>query len=224
MIFIKDKHKLFTRWTHWLNFPLLFIMIWSGLLIYWAHDVYRIGWGKLTLFHFFSRDLLGAVNMDHRLAEGIAFHFFFMWFFALNGVLFVLFTLISGHWRELLPKRNSLRDAWFVTLHDLGLRKSCPPQGKYNAAQQIAYLGILLMGAGSLLTGFAIYKPTQLGWLTTLLGGYEMARMEHFALTVGYLLFFVVHVAQVIRAGWDNFRSMVAGYELSAAPKEVENE
>ena len=47
-----------------------------------------------------------------------------------------------------------------------------------------------------------------------LLGGYEWARWEHFALTVGYVLFFVVHLAQVIRAGWNNFRAMVTGYEL----------
>jgi thiosulfate reductase cytochrome b subunit len=39
------------------------------------------------------------------------------------------------------------------------------------------------MGAGSLVTGLAIYKPTQLAWLTNLLGGYAWARGEHFALT-----------------------------------------
>ena len=70
------------------------------------------------------------------------------------------------------------------------------------------------MGAGSLLTGLAIYKPVQLGWLTRLLGGYEWARWEHFWLTVGYVLFFIVHIAQVIRAGWNNFRAMVTGYEV----------
>jgi thiosulfate reductase cytochrome b subunit len=53
-----------------------------------------------------------------------------------------------------------------------------------------------------------------LAWLTNLLGGYAWARAEHFALTVGYVLFFVVHIAQVIRAGWNNFRAMVTGHEL----------
>ena len=28
-------------------------MIWSGALIYWANDVYRVGLGSFTLFHFF---------------------------------------------------------------------------------------------------------------------------------------------------------------------------
>ena len=41
-----------------------------------------------------------------------------------------------------------------------------------------------------------------------------MARIWHFSLTVGYVLFFLVHIAQVIRAGWNNFRAMVAGFEV----------
>ena len=89
-----------------------------------------------------------------------------------------------------------------------------PPQTKYNGAQRIAYSAVILMGFGSLITGFSIYKPTQVHWITTLLGGYEMARWEHFWLTIGFSAFFLVHVGQVILAGWNNFRSMVSGYEL----------
>lgn len=85
---------------------------------------------------------------------------------------------------------------------------------KYNGAQKIAYTAVVLMGVGSLLTGLAIYKPVQFAWLTRLLGGYEWAGAEHFALTIGYVLFFVVHIAQVTRAGWNNFRSMIAGFQI----------
>ena len=76
------------------------------------------------------------------------------------------------------------------------------------------------MGAFMLLTGLAIYKPTSAHWLTSLLGGYEMARWLHFWTTVAFLGFFVVHILQVILAGWNNFRSMVSGRELQpiAAP------
>jgi thiosulfate reductase cytochrome b subunit len=93
-------------------------------------------------------------------------------------------------------------------------RRGLPAQGKYNGAQKIAYTAIVVMGAGSLLTGLSIYKPTQLHYLTTLLGGYEMARWLHFWLTMGFCGFFLVHVGQVVMAGWNNFRSMVSGYEL----------
>jgi len=45
-------------------------------------------------------------------------------------------------------------------------------------------------------------------------GGYQAARLLHFWLTVGYLFFFIVHVAQVIRAGWNNLRAMIIGHEV----------
>jgi thiosulfate reductase cytochrome b subunit len=73
---------------------------------------------------------------------------------------------------------------------------------------------IILMGLTSVVTGLAIYKPVQLAWLTRLVGGYERARWEHFWLAAGYVLFFLIHVMQVVRAGWNNFRAMVTGYEI----------
>jgi thiosulfate reductase cytochrome b subunit len=211
---LKTKHPRAVRWFHWINAPLLAGMIWSGLLIYWANDVYRIGWGGFTLFQFFPDWFYRALNLRFRLAEGMAWHFFLMWFFALNGLFYVGYTFVSGEWRQLLPNRRSFREAILVTLHDLRLIKTPPPQGKFNAAQRIAYTGVVLMGAASLITGLAIYKPVQLGWLTGLLGGYEAARLEHFLLTIGYVLFFVVHITQVIKAGWNNFRAMVTGFEV----------
>jgi thiosulfate reductase cytochrome b subunit len=80
----------------------------------------------------------------------------------------------------------------------------------------------VLMGAGSLLTGLAIYKPTQAHWLTSLLGGYEMARWLHFWLTMSFCGFFLVHVGQVVLAGWNNFRSMVSGYEIQRSGSRVQ--
>ena len=212
---IIKKHPLAIRWFHWINFPVLMIMIWSGLLIYWANDVYKIGFGSTTLLKFFPDTLYKALNVPFRLSEGMAYHFVFMWLFFLNGIAYVLYTAISGEWRYLLPDRRSFKEAWQVLLHDLHIRKTAPAiRGKYNAAQRIAYSAIIVMGIGSILTGLAIYKPVQLGWLCALLGGYKMARILHFALTIGYVLFFLVHVIQVIIAGWNNFRAMITGFEV----------
>ena len=132
----------------------------------------------------------------------------------INGILYIAYTIISGEWRYLVPNKHSFKESLQVILHDLHIRKTAPPQLKYNAAQRLAYSMIILMGFGSLLTGFAIYKPVQIQWLTNLCGGYEAARLEHFILTVGYVLFFVIHIVQVIIAGWNNFRAMVAGFEI----------
>jgi hypothetical protein len=60
---LERKHPLAIRWMHWINLPILFTMIWSGLLIYWndsdnaykyPHRVYRIGVGHFTLVRFFQ--------------------------------------------------------------------------------------------------------------------------------------------------------------------------
>ena len=211
---LRAKHPLAIRWCHWVNFPLLALMIWSGLWIYWANDVYRLGAGSFTLIRFFPEGFYRTFGIGHQLAKGMAWHFFFMWFFVLNGVVYVAYTIFSGEWRYLVPNRQSFREAIIVTLHDLGFWKGNLPERKFNGAQQIAYTSVILMGFGSLITGLAIYKPTQLAWLTGLLGGYMAARFEHFLLAFGYVLFLLIHVAQVVRAGWNNFRAMVSGYEL----------
>ena len=187
---IVKKHPLAIRWFHWINFPLLMIMIWSGLLIYWANDVYAIKIAGKALIKFFPQSFYEALNLKYRLGEGMAFHFVFMWFFIINGILYVLYTIFSGEWRYLLL--NTV-------------------DKKYNRAQRFAYTLIILFGIGSFITGIAIYKPIQFGWLCWLCGGYEWARAEHFMLTIGYCLFILIHIVQVMRAGWNNFRAMVTG-------------
>ncbi len=211
---VLKKHPLAIRWFHWLNFPLLAIMIWSGMLIYWAYDPYKIKLGSKEVFHFFPDAFYNALHIPHRLAEGMSFHFVFAWLFIINGLLYVLYTVFSGEWRYLLPNKHSFKEAWQVLLYDLHISRIHPPQTKYNAAQRIAYTAIIFMGAASVLTGFAIYKPTQWNWLTAICGGYEAARMEHFILTVGYVLFFLIHIAQVIKTGWHNFQAIITGFEV----------
>ena len=212
------------RWFHWVNFPVLTVMIWSGMIIYWASDTYKIEIGKKTYFHFFPDGFYKFFHLSGRLAEGMQFHFLFMWVFALNGVAYVFYTLISGEWRSIVPHKKSFKEALLVTLYDFHIIKKAPPQGKYNAAQRIAYTSIIIMGVGSLITGLAIYKPVQLYWLCYICGGYHFARIIHFTLTIGFCLFFVVHIVQVILAGWQNFSSVVTGFEVMKEKKETKPE
>jgi len=211
---LEKKHSLAVRWLHWISFPLLAMMIWSGMLIYWANPVYGIRIFGYELFKFFPVWFNEFLGIPFRLAEGMQLHFFFMWLFAINGVVYVIYTIISGEWRAILPIPGSLKRAPLVALHDAHIVKKAPPQGKYNDAQRIAYTSVILMGAGSLFSGLAIYKPLQLAWLTALFGGYEWARWIHFWLTISFVLFFLVHVFQVVVAGWGNFRSMITGYVI----------
>lgn len=201
---MKPKHPLWLRVTHWINVPVLSLLVWSGVLIYWANDVYP-GFFPEPFYRFFG--------LSSRLAEGMGAHFLLAWLFVLNGAFYVAGFLLSGHWREVLPGRKTLSEVWPTVLHDLGFRKFAPPQGKYNAAQRLAYTGALALGTTAMLSGFAIYKPVQLSWLRALFFGYEGARLAHFLAMLGLVAFTLLHVVQVIRAGWKNFRSIVAGDE-----------
>ncbi len=209
---------------HWINFPLLTIMIWSGLRIYWAdvRDPFGFGVG-LVGWHWFDflPDVVNErLGLERRLARGLAFHFTFGWLFTLNGIAYGIYTWRSREWRHLLPDRFSFKDSVQVLKHDLFIgNKPLPPQGRYNAAQRLSYTLILVLGGIAVLTGFAIYRPTQLNILTTLFGGYESARTIHFFVTISFIAFFVIHILQVIRAGWSNFASMITGYELLAPGK-----
>ena len=83
---IEYKHSLAIRWMHWINFPLLALMIYSGLLIYWAdsqheglnaHRVYRVGLGSWTLFRLFPPWFYNNFDLKFQLARGLGYHFFF---------------------------------------------------------------------------------------------------------------------------------------------------
>src|SRR5271163_3990673 len=89
---LEKKHPLAIRWMHWINFPVLFTMIWSGLLIYWndsdnayryPHEVYRVGVGPVTLLRMFPDWFYTNRfwDMRYHVTEGLGYHFFFMWLF-----------------------------------------------------------------------------------------------------------------------------------------------
>jgi thiosulfate reductase cytochrome b subunit len=202
---IIEKHPRAIRWCHWINFPLIMIMIWSGVMIYWANPAYIPLPDGIAKFF----------GVHHKLAEGMGWHFTLMWPFAVNGLIYLAYLIFSGEWREIAPNRQSIKQAIQVALHDLHIRKEAPvSSGKFNGAQKIAYTSVLILAALAIITGIAIHKPVQASVLTELLGGYEAARLEHFIIMLALCGFFVMHLVQVTRAGWNNFRAMVAGYEV----------
>src|SRR4051812_45593709 len=113
---LEKKHPLAIRWMHWINFPLLTMMIWSGLLIYWAYPTYTVLIGNYELFHFFPQWFYDFLGIPYRLAEGLQLHFFFMWLFAANGLAYIVYTIISGEWRALVPVPGSFLRAPRVAL------------------------------------------------------------------------------------------------------------
>ena len=204
------------RWMHWFNFPILSIMIWSGLRIYWSFDFTRVV-GEFGDNNLIPNDFYDTLQLDRKLARGLSFHFSFGWLFVINGLFYVGYLILSKEGRHIVPKFKDLKNIFGTMAHDMGLRDEAPEHGQYNVIQQIAYTSVLIMAAIVVATGFAIFKPTQLAWLTAIFGGYESARAIHLIMTVALVGFFLVHVVQVARSGFGNFWSMISGYELRPA-------
>ena len=175
-------HPLLVRITHWVNVFAMAIMIASGWRIYNA----------APLFDFrFPRDL----TLGGWLAGALQWHFAAMWLLALNGLVYLLYGILSRHFKSsflpLTPQSvwrefdNALRGR---IAHELGV---------YNAVQRAAYVGVIGVIIALVLSGLAIWKPVQFQELAALMGGYEGARIVHFVAMTLVVLFILVHVAMV---------------------------
>src|ERR1051326_664357 len=59
---LEKKHPLAIRWFHWINFPILFVMIWSGLLIYLEQCCLSHRTGELHALHILLRPVLRSAR------------------------------------------------------------------------------------------------------------------------------------------------------------------
>ena len=81
----------------------------------------------------------------------------------------------------------------------------------------MAYTGTIGLGALSVLTGFAIWKPVSLPWVATALGGYELSRFWHFLTVWGFVGFLLVHLFMTLVVDREATRAMILGpYRESA--------
>jgi thiosulfate reductase cytochrome b subunit len=177
-------HPLVVRITHWLNVLAVLIMITSGWQIYNASPL-------------FGFDFPPQVTLGGWLAGALQWHFAGMWLLALNGLVYVVYGIASGHFRrKLLPISPR------AVLHDvreaLRGRLAHEDLSVYNGAQRAAYLALIVALIVMVLSGLAIWKPVQFHWLAALMGDYEGARYVHFFAMAAIAFIVVVHVIMVI--------------------------
>jgi thiosulfate reductase cytochrome b subunit len=177
-------HPPIVRLAHWINALAILVMVASGWRIYNASP----------LFDF---RIPNALTLGGWLAGALQWHFAAMWLLAANGVVYVLYGIASGHFkRKLLPLTFAavLRDV----LAALRGRLAHGDLSVYNAAQRAAYVAIIVAGIVLVFSGLAIWKPVQLQALAALFGGYEGARLVHFAAMAVLVLLVLVHLVMVI--------------------------
>ncbi len=215
---VKRHHGL-VRLTHWLSAILLVGMIASGLQIYIAFPHFGPRGDPYPVPNPLAGDGVPAwARLGGWLAGGLNWHFALAWPFVVTGLVYLGFLALSGEWRSLLFRPRDVRPAVDMQLYYLRLRREHPPQGKHNALQKAAYTGIVVLGAISVLSGFAIYKPVQLAWLTALFGGYELARYWHFVAVWIFVGFTLLHVALVLLVDPASLRAMITGWYRGRFP------
>ena len=211
------RHHGIVRLAHWLNAIVLVGMIASGLQIYGAFSHFGPR-GEPYPNPFDGHSLPAWSRLGGWLAGGLNWHFALAWPFVITGVVYLGFLAWTGEWRALLFRPRDVGPAIQMQLYYLRLRRTHPPQGKHNALQKGAYTLIVVLGALSVLTGFAIYKPVQLAWLTALFGGYELARYCHFWAVWIFVGFTLLHVALVFLVDPASLRAMITGWYRGRFP------
>ena len=213
---VKRYHGL-VRVAHWLNAIVLLGMIASGLQIYMAFRHFGPR-GEPYPNPFDGAALPAWSRLGGWLAGGLNWHFALAWPFVITGLVYLGFLAWSGEWRSLLFRPRDLGPAIQMQLYYLRLRSTHPPQGKHNALQKGAYTSIIVLGAVSVLSGFAIYKPVQLAWLISLFGGYELARYWHVWAVWIFVGFTMLHVTLVFLVDPASLRGMITGWYRGRFP------
>jgi thiosulfate reductase cytochrome b subunit len=141
-VVVVKRHHILVRWSHWLNVPLLFGLILSGISIYWASPIYQHKPDSVTGNFDVAADIgiwicahvtgqrhyanppdwiYNHVSLGPRmLAPALRLHWLCAYLFMLNGMVYVAGLVIGGGWRSLLPRRTDVLDALRMLRYYLG--------------------------------------------------------------------------------------------------------
>ncbi|RWR03260.1 thioredoxin reductase [[Pantoea] beijingensis] len=179
----KVLHPWPLRVCHWIN-----VLVMVGMMM--------SGWGIYNASPLFDFTFPQVMTVGGWLGGNIAWHLAVMWLLAANGLIYLLWGLCSGHFKERffpVSVASVWRDMRQALTFSLVHRA-----GHYNAVQKVMYLGVLLLGLLLVLSGLSIWKPVQFSGLVMLLGGFDIARYVHFFAMSGVLLFVIVHLLMVL--------------------------
>ena len=193
-----------------------------------------MGYTRVFGHEFDTTGILGL----HRTAEGIStdafpgwltipsgrwlsmarsWHFFFAWVFLINGLCYLIYTIVSRHLaRDLWPTRMDVRGIGASIREHLRFKHPTGEAAKrYNVLQKMTYLIVIFVLLPLVILMGVAMSPrldaALTGWVD-LFGGRQSARTIHFVVAWLLVAFVAVHVFEVIITGlWNNLRSMITG-------------
>ncbi|MGH7885133.1 MAG: cytochrome b/b6 domain-containing protein [Thermodesulfobacteriota bacterium] len=204
-----NEHPWLIRFTHWLNMISLFILIGSGLRIFLAFPSFG---SKVPQENFFFV-IPKSYTIGGWLGGAIQWHFTFIWVYMLTGVVYLTYQFISGHYKTFLFTHKDISGVLPMAKHYFLFRSKPELKEQYNPLQKLAYTSVIILAVLSMITGFAVYKPVQIPYLTNLIGGYQYARYWHQLVMWAFIVFIIGHLIMVILHGWNNFVAMLTGWK-----------
>ena len=163
--------------------------------------------------------LVASYPTDFQFGGTRVWHFLSAWLLVATWILYALYLVLSGRLaRFLWPNREDR--SWRNVLHEmrqhaLFQRATGEAANRYNVLQKISYLVVLLVLLPALtLSGLTMSNSVTAVFpdLFILFGGRQSARSVHFIVATLLLGFIVIHLIQVVAAGFlKSTRSMVTG-------------
>ncbi|MDZ7629902.1 MAG: cytochrome b/b6 domain-containing protein [Gemmatimonadaceae bacterium] len=205
------RHHPIVRLTHWVSALALVVMAGSGLRIFNASPQFAPKGHTFAWWPWEGTAVPANLTFGGWLGGARHWHFAMMWLLVVNALVYLGYLFLKGEWRELTPRRGSIRDAIAMAAFYLGRTRTHPVQGKHNALQKYAYSSMIVLGMVSVISGIAIWKPVSLGWLAAAMGGYHLARWWHFTAMLALGVLVVVHVVMVFAVDPYALRAMTTG-------------
>jgi thiosulfate reductase cytochrome b subunit len=213
----RPRHPAFVRICHWAIALSVVGLLVSGAAILLAHP--RLYWGETGAVGAPSLVDLPLPFVFGHSGWGRYLHFTSAWMLVLMGAFYVLAGLVTGQFRaRLLPSKADLtwcRVAGAIARALRGKRSANGEAGRYNVVQQLTYLAVVFVLLPAMVwTGLAMSPSVTSVWpfLVDALGGQQSARTIHFFVANLLVLFFVVHVAMLLVAGFfGRTRAMITG-------------
>lgn len=148
-------------------------------------------------------------------------HFAAGWLLIINGMIYLLWAILSGHLvQRLLPGMGELRpgNIWHDVRDHLRLKFPKGTDGlQYQILQKLAYSSVVLLLLPLMVfsgLGMAPGIDASWPWIVDAFGGRQTARSVHFIVTSAVVSFVLVHLLMLLLAGpWRLLRGMVTGWQ-----------
>lgn len=184
------------RAMHWTAVIALLVLVVTGLYI---GKPYFMTSGEAS-----SHFLMGWVRFSHFLAAAVL---------VMTAIVRVYWLFMGNRYERLaalfpVRKRDWSNLVQMVRFYLMVKPEQAPKYLGHNPLQQLSYTAIYGVAAVMVLTGFALYGQSNPGgviysltnWMGRLLGGMQVVRFIHHALTWAFLIFVPLHVYLAIRA------------------------